>query len=63
MSESLIFEIPQTWHEEEAEAKAKAKAKARWFQSLTLSERMDMLCSFTDLILFNKPTIDCRHKR
>ena len=57
MSESLIFEIPQTWHEEEAEA------KARWFQSLTLSERMDMLCSFTDLILFNKPTIDCRHKR
>lgn len=27
------------------------EAKARWFQSLSLSERMDLLCSFTDLIL------------
>ena len=25
--------------------------KARWFQSLPLSERMEMLCSFTDLAL------------
>jgi len=27
------------------------EAKARWFRSLPLSERMDMLCSFTDLAL------------
>ena len=33
------------------------EAKARWFQSLSLSERMDLLCSFTDLILSNNPEI------
>ena len=33
------------------------EAKARWFQSLSLSDRMDMLCSFTDLILNNNPRI------
>jgi len=32
-------------------------AKARWFQSLSLSERMDLLCFFTDLILTNNPRI------
>jgi len=33
------------------------EAKAVWFQSLTLSERMDLLCFFTDLILDNNPQI------
>ena len=33
------------------------EAKARWFQSLSLSERMDLLCFFTDLILSNNPEI------
>jgi hypothetical protein len=33
------------------------EAKARWFQSLTLSERMDLLCLFTDLVLENNPRI------
>jgi hypothetical protein len=33
------------------------EAKAHWFQSLSLSERMDLLCSFTDLILANNPDI------
>lgn len=33
------------------------EAKARWFQSLPLSERMDMLCSFTDLVLTSNPKI------
>jgi len=33
------------------------EAKARWFQSLTLSERMDMLCYFTDMVLDNNPQI------
>ncbi len=34
-----------------------AEAKARWFQTLSLTERMDMLCFFTDLILENNPKI------
>jgi hypothetical protein len=29
------------------------EAKARWFQSLSLAERMDLLCFFADLILDN----------
>jgi len=33
------------------------EAKARWFQSLTLEERMDLLCEFTDLILTVNPKI------
>ncbi len=33
------------------------EAKARWFQSLPLTERMELLCSFTDLILENNPGI------
>ena len=31
------------------------EAKARWFQSLTLEERMEMLCMFTDMILGVNP--------
>ncbi|HLC17252.1 MAG TPA: hypothetical protein VJL89_13605 [Thermodesulfovibrionia bacterium] len=33
------------------------EAKTRWFQSLTIEERMDMLCTFTDLILSANQTI------
>ena len=33
------------------------EAKARWFQSLSLSERMDLLVAFTDLALANDPKI------
>jgi hypothetical protein len=33
------------------------EAKARWFQSLPLAERMDLLCFFTDLVLENNPLI------
>jgi hypothetical protein len=32
-------------------------AKARWFQSLSLEERMDVFVSFTNLILENNPDI------
>lgn len=32
-------------------------AKARWFQSLTIQERMDLLCAFTDMILSVNPGI------
>ena len=33
------------------------EAKARWFQSLTLAERMDFLCMFTDLALEVNPRL------
>jgi hypothetical protein len=33
------------------------EAKARWFQSLSLSERMELLCAFTDLILAINPKV------
>jgi hypothetical protein len=31
------------------------EAKARWFQSLSIQERQDLLCSYTDLILEINP--------
>jgi hypothetical protein len=31
--------------------------KTRWFRSLPLSERMEMLCSFTDLALALNPSL------
>ena len=33
------------------------EAKALWFRSLTLAERMDMLCAFTELLLMTNPRI------
>lgn len=33
------------------------EAKARWFQSLSLAERMEMLCEFTDFILSVNPQL------
>ncbi len=35
----------------------RVESKARWFQSLSLPERMEILCCFTDMILENNPTI------
>jgi hypothetical protein len=32
-------------------------AKAKWFQSLSIEERMELLCSFTDLLLELNPEI------
>jgi hypothetical protein len=34
------------------------EAKARWFQSLTMEERADLLCEFTDMILEINPKKD-----
>lgn len=34
-----------------------SEAKAKWFQSLSLSERMDLLCIYTDLIFSANPRI------
>ncbi len=31
--------------------------KAKWFRSLSLAERMDILCSFTDLALQINPQL------
>ena len=33
------------------------EAKTRWFRSLPLSQRMDMMCYFTDLALTLQPTL------
>lgn len=33
------------------------EAKARWFQSLSMTERMEMLVSFTDLALTAHPEL------
>ena len=33
------------------------QAKARWFQSLTIEERMDVFVAFTNLILENNPEV------
>jgi hypothetical protein len=36
------------------------EAKARWFRSLPMSERMELLCSFTDLALTINPALQER---
>lgn len=33
------------------------EGKARWFQSLSLRERAELLCQFTDMILLINPKI------
>ncbi len=33
------------------------ESKVRWFKSLSINERMDMLCSFTDIALTLNPKI------
>ena len=43
--------VSHDWSEETPEA------KARWFQSLSIEERMEMLCAFTDLVLELNPNI------
>lgn len=45
---------PRISHDRAAET---PEAKARWFQSLTLEERMNLLCEFTDLIMELNPSI------
>jgi hypothetical protein len=33
------------------------EAKTRWFRSISLNERMELLCSFTDLALAANPKL------
>lgn len=47
----MELQISHSRQEEEPEA------KARWFQSLPLEERMDLLCFFTDLALENNASL------
>jgi hypothetical protein len=45
----MIDRVSHDWEEETTEA------KARWFQSLSMKERMELLCMFTDVILSVNP--------
>lgn len=45
---------PRVSHDRAAET---PEAKARWFQSLTVEERMEIFCELTALILENNPRI------
>ena len=53
MTESKIKDVSVSHRREEEEP----EAKARWFHSLSITERMELLCSFTDLILAVNPNI------
>jgi hypothetical protein len=44
--------IPRISHDRREET---LEAKALWFQSLSLAERMNLLCEFTDLVMQNNP--------
>lgn len=38
------------------------ESKARWFQTLSITERMEMLCAFTDMALqVNPQLIEQKH--
>ena len=38
------------------------EAKVKWFRTLNLSERMDLLCAYTDLVLELNPQLpDKKH--
>jgi len=53
--------ISHNWNEESMEA------KARWFQSLTMEERMEVFCAFTDFLLVLNPRLpdlkDAQHSQ
>ncbi len=45
------YSISHDWEEETIEA------KARWFQSLSVERRIELLCEYTDFILELNPKI------
>ena len=51
MNQPDRFGISHDFEEESMEA------KARWFQSLTMEERMEVLDSWTELVLQNNPRL------
>ncbi len=46
--------VPRVSHDRTDES---IEAKARWFQSLSVEERMNLLCEFTDMVLENNPKV------
>ena len=46
--------FPAISHDRQQES---IEEKARWFQSLTIQERAELFCQFTDLILTANPKI------
>jgi len=53
-SRKMTGRVSHDWNEETIEA------KTRWFRSLSLEERMDLLCFFTDLALSANPSLQER---
>ena len=54
----MTFGVHHGWEHETPEA------KARWFQSLSLEERMELLCEFTNLVLSVNPAVaEKKHAR
>ena len=52
---------PSISHDRKAES---PEAKARWFQSLSVEERMEVLCAITDLALTVNPKLaEKKHAR
>ena len=49
--------IPTIRHDRQQET---IEAKTRWFRSLSMTERMEVFCSFTDLALSIKPHLKDR---
>ena len=50
----ITYVAPSLSHDRNDET---LEAKARWFQSLSLAERMELLCAFTDLALSANPAL------
>jgi hypothetical protein len=48
---------PAIGHDRQQES---MEAKTRWFRSLSLAERMEVFCSFTDLALSVNPSLKDR---
>jgi len=52
--------IPTIRYDREQES---IEAKARWFRSLSMTDRMEVFCSFTDLALSINPHLKDRIRR
>lgn len=50
----MVASISHRWEEETPEA------KARWFQSLSVAERLDLFCTMTELVLSVNPSLGDR---
>jgi hypothetical protein len=48
---------PEVWHDREQET---MEAKTRWFKSLSMTERMEVFCDFTDFVLSANPSLKDR---